>query len=82
MNKINLEKCKGFISPGTKQTVHNNGVSVLSGFGCITERGITNHLCAILNQSVAANALLPSFVRPINASFRSFVFFFVVVIVQ
>ena len=26
---LNLEKCKGFLSPGAKQTVRNNEVSVL-----------------------------------------------------
>ena len=31
LSGLNLEKCKGFLSPGTKQTVSNNEVSVLRG---------------------------------------------------
>ena len=30
LRKLNLKKCKGFPSPGTKKTVRNNEVSVLS----------------------------------------------------
>ena len=32
LSRLNLEEdCKGFLSPGTKQTVHNNKLPELSG---------------------------------------------------
>ena len=31
INGLNLEKMQEFLSPGTKKTVHNNEVSILSG---------------------------------------------------
>ena len=30
LSGLNIEKIKGFLSPGTKQAVHNNEVPVLS----------------------------------------------------
>ena len=36
LSGLNIEKMKGFLSPGTKETVHNNEVSVL-GLSIILE---------------------------------------------